>query len=278
MLDKMRYINSKGESIEFGSFPYFANYNDLRNYTRSYQADVNGKKLKGFTDKITEKTVPVMVVSPEGKVSEALNYLYKVIDYDTRYESKGKLFIGDYFMEGFFYASEKTNYLESKMRTTVQLKFVSESGTWKSIKSYRFIYQDEQEEQTEGFLTYPYDFPYDYKIGAGLMTLNNEADFECNFKMYIFGQVTNPTVTIGGNVYMLETTVYDNEFLLIDSESKTVVRYQPDGTAIDEFNNRDREHNVFNKIPSGASALSHNVPNGITLDIVDDRGEPVWIG
>lgn len=278
MLDKMRYINSKGESIDFGSFPYFANYNDLRDYEISYTTDSNNKKLKGFSERITEKTVPVAIVSPEGHVDEALNRLYKVIDYDRKYESKGKLFIGDYFMEGFFFASTKADYLESKFRATVILKFVSESGTWKSISSFRFVYQDEESETTDPYLDYKYDYPYDYKAGRGLITFVNEADFECNFKMYIFGQVTNPVINIAGNTYSVDCTVYNNEFLVIDSEAKSVIRYQPDGTAIDEFNNRDRVNNVFNKIPSGFCTISHNVPNGITLDIIDDRGEPIWNG
>lgn len=278
MLDKMKYINSRGQTITFGEPPYFANYSDFRDYKWSYSTDTYGKRLDSFSRGVTVKKLPVVIKS-SGDCTEAKNNLYNIIEYDVLYNSKGKLFIGDYYMEGFFFASDKSKFLESSSMTNLQLEFVSEDGAWKRKESRKFLYAEDENGggSDEKWLTYPYDYLYDYKAGSDVLLLNNTSAFECDFIMRIYGQCTDPVVTIGNNDYSVSCTVYTNEFLEINSKEKTVIRYKPDGTAIDEFNNRSREGNAFMKIPAGQNVLRHNVSHGIDIELIDERSEPLWI-
>lgn len=277
MLDTMKYINSKGQVLQFGEPPYFANYSDLRDYKWTYSVNSEKTKLTSLSRGVTVKKLPV-TIKANGYCTEAKNNLYNIIDYDVLYNSKGKLFIGDYFMEGFFFASEKKDFLKSNELTALELQFISEDGAWKKIDSHKFLYGDSDDEQsTDEFLTYPYTYNFDYKSGADMLLLNNTSAFECDFIIRIYGAVTNPSVYIGTNEYAVLTTVATNEFLEINSKEKTVVRYKPDGTAVDEFNNRSKNSNVFNKIPSGQNPLRHNVPNGVDVELIDERSEPLWI-
>lgn len=277
MLDKMKYINSKGQVIQFGEPPYFINYSDFRDYKWAYATDSNQAKIQSFSKGITSKKLPVGIKA-NGDCTAYKNELYNIIQYDVFYNSAGKLFVGDYYMEGFFYASTKSDYLENKSMILIQLEFISEDGTWKRIDSQKFSYSSESSGEASGkWLTYPYTYPYDYKAGSDVLLLNNTSAFECEFVMRIYGQVVNPLITIGSVDYSINTTIYSNEFIEIDSRNKTVVRYKPDGTAIDEFNNRSRNSNIFNKIPAGQNTLRHNVTNGIDIELIDERGEPLWI-
>lgn len=276
MLDKMKYINSRGQVLQFGEAPFFINYSDFRDYKWNYETDSNSRKIQSFERGITVKKLPVVIIAASDCTAYK-NELFRIIEYDTLYQSKGKLFIGDYYIEGFFFASTKSDFLETDRKIYLALEFVSEDGTWKRIVNNKYNYADTgNADSNEPFLTYPYTYPYDYKAGSGVLMLNNTSDFECDFIMRIYGQVTNPVVTIGVNDYTVQTTVYTNEFLVINSKEQTVIRYQPDGTAIDEFNNRSRTANIFNKIPAGINTMRHNVSNGIDIDLIDERSEPLW--
>lgn len=277
MLDKMKYINSRGQVIQFGSQPFFINYSDFRDYAWAYTADSNNRKIQSIKNGITSKKLPV-IIKADGDCTSYKNELYNIIQYDVFYNAAGKLFIGDYYIEGFFYASKKSAFLEAKNMITMELEFVSEDGLWKRIDSQKFLYSDSGGgDSTDIWLTYPYTYDYDYMSGSDVLLLNNTSAFECDFIMRIYGQCINPTITIGSVDYSISTTVYTNEILEINSKEKTIIRYLPDGTAIDEFNNRNRNSNVFNKIPAGQNALRHNVTNGIDIDLIDERSEPLWI-
>ena len=276
MLDRMKYINSKGQVVQFGQPPFFINYSDFRDYTWTYTADSNNKKIQNISSGITAKKLPV-IIKTDGDCTAYKNELYNIIEYDVFYNAAGKVFIGDYYMEGFFYASKKTQYLESRNMIALELEFVSEDGKWKRIDSQKFLYSDDvKSESGDTWLTYPYTYDYDYKAGSDVLLLDNTSAFECDFIMRIYGQCLNPTITIGSVDYSINTTVYTNEILEINSKEKTIIRYLPDGTAIDEFNNRNRNSNVFNKIPAGINTLRHNVTNGIDIDLIDERSEPLW--
>ena len=278
MLDRMKYINSKGQVLQFGEPPYYINASDFRDYKWTYSADSQNAKIQSFSKGITTKKLPV-VIKADGDCTQYKNELYNIIQYDVFYNSAGKLFIGNYYMEGFFYASTKSDFLKDESLATITLEFVSEDGTWKRIDTQEFRYSQDSGGGSTGekWLTYPYTYPYDYMAGSDVIALNNTSAFECEFVMRIYGQVTNPVITIGSVDYAVNTTIYSNEFLEIDSRNKTVIRYKPDGTAIDEFNNRSRDSNIFNKIPPGNNTLRHNVTNGIDIELIDERGEPLWI-
>ena len=112
MLDKMTYINSKGQVIRFGEPPYYINYNDLRDYKLTYTADSSNTKIQSIKGGITPKKLPVYIKG-DGDITKYKNELYDIIQYDVFYQSAGKLFDGEYDIEGFFYASTKGQYLES---------------------------------------------------------------------------------------------------------------------------------------------------------------------
>ena len=76
-----------------------------------------------------------------------------------------------------------------------------------------------------GFLKFPFDFPFEFSgQKKGVATLNNDHYVEVDFKLTIYGPVVNPIIYIGDNPYKINTTVEENEYLVIDSEKNTVKR------------------------------------------------------
>ena len=51
-------------------------------------------------------------------------------------------------------------------------------------------------------------------------------------------------------MYSVSTTLYDSEYMVIDSRGRTVTRYARNGVQENLFNARDKENNVFEKLSS----------------------------
>lgn len=137
MLEKAIYENSIGQTIEFGKAPYFLNYNDLRNYRWQYES-INNKVIS-FTKGITEKNLPVQIVSNAEDAYEARNRIYEVFEYDVKKNVRGKLYVGDYYIRCNIIESRKTAYLENKNLSKMDFMLVTDSETWIKESKVPFV-------------------------------------------------------------------------------------------------------------------------------------------
>ena len=95
MLEKFKYINHLGETLEFGKYPLFVRENDMRDF--AWDVETTNEKISGFTKGIVEKTIPLIIkcTSKEEGV-EARNRVYEVIEKDVLAKQYGKICIGDF--------------------------------------------------------------------------------------------------------------------------------------------------------------------------------------
>ena len=131
------------------------------------------------------------------------------------------------------------------------------------------------ESQSSGFLDFMYDFSYDYTAPViGERFIQTDFPFESEFRMVIFGQAINPTVTINGYSYILYTTVPQGAYVIIDSRAKTIMMYNANGTRTNVFNFRNKTDSVFQKIPAGNLNITWDASFGVDLTIYHERSEP----
>lgn len=272
MLEQLRYVNHLGETIEFGKKGIFANSNDLRNYEYTYDSSRN--RAENFRKGVVTKTIPVVISSEsKKKCINIKNRLYEVCEKDIIAEKKGRLYIGDYYLECYVFSSDKSNYLDSSTTINISLKVVSDSSAWVYEDMYRF----EQEDNLSDGRAYDYDYPCDYaRLNDNIKPLKVDDMRDCDFILTFYGAVADPYIVIDHHRYgMIGCVVEDGERLMIDSRAGTITLYMTDGSTKNMFSKRNRESDVFQKIAPGKHIIFWGKCN-FDLTIRHERGEPKW--
>ena len=275
MLEKFTYTNHLGEVINFGESPYFASHTDLRDYKWLYD-----KELTRFNRDTVTKTLEVILVGSEEEADKAKNALYEIIEKDVLAMKKGTFKIGDYEMSAFVYGSKKTNYLTSKRLMIVELAIVTDTPQWKTEKSFVFTSNTELEVIEYGRnYTEKREFPYGYSHSRLNAIVDNDSFYECGFRMVVYGPVTNPTITIGDNIYRVDVTVSTGEYLEIisDGTTKTITLHRTGNVKEDCFAKRYKKQSVFAKIKTGENQVKWDNTFAFDLTLLVERSEPKWI-
>lgn len=98
----------------------------------------------------------------------------------------------------------------------------------------------------------------------------------------LYGPASNPSVTIGGNLYQVLTEVPDGARVEVDGLRRTVTLVHIDGTRVDATADAVRGTGVgggsyiFQPLPSGESRIESD--GGFAFDVIwhDEEGEPPW--
>lgn len=275
MLDKMKYVNSKGESIEFGDGIY-ANYSDVRDYEWEYVSKSN--RITGFRRNISQKNIPLILVNASREELMATrDRLYQVIEYDVINATPGKLYIGNFYLECYLYAGKNTGYLAGRdMQTTLTL--VTDRSVWIKESHYSYAARGQEIVDSEdAYMDYPYDHSYDYASAILAYTADNQGFSEADFKMTIMGPCNSPEITIAGHPYKVDTELSSGEMLVIDSAAHKVYKIMVNGERVNQFHLRDRANTVFKKIPAGNNTVTWDGSFAFDLTLYEGRSEPRWI-
>ena len=68
----------------------------------------------------------------------------------------------------------------------------------------------------------------------------------------------------------------EGEYLTIDSTTKKIFLTKNDGTIINQFNNRNRDSYIFEKIPAGSNVVTWNGDFAFDVILLEERSEPKW--
>ncbi|MGN0339529.1 MAG: hypothetical protein ACI4D0_03435 [Lachnospira sp.] len=280
MLESIKYVNSINKVIEFGKMPYFANENELRNFKWDYSS-VNGR-ITSFSKGIVEKDLKVVIYSTkESEAYNARNELFETLEYDVINNVRGKLYIGNYYLNCNLVASDKENYTPSKRRCDLDLTIVTDTPYWFLERSFNFrssSYGSEADQLDYGvFNDFPVSFPMDFQNSMIVNELINPNFIDSNFELRIYGACENPSVNINDNIYRVYTTLLYGEYLVINSKEKKIYKVESDGTIVNEFNNRDRDNYIFTKVPTGTCKVTYENVSAFDITLYEERSEPKWI-
>lgn len=131
------------------------------------------------------------------------------------------------------------------------------------------------------WLDYPYDYPYEYSKVRNVQYIQNSNYTASGFRITIYGPCINPLIRIAGHVYELQTTLYESEYAIIDSSTRyskdrKIVKVKADGSQEDIFNSRNKDSDIWQKIPAGRSIVSWNGAFGFDVVLFNERGTPRW--
>lgn len=268
MLEKIKYVNHINESIDFGKNGLYINENDLRSFDLSY--DVYNNDIVNIRREIKGKKLPIVVVG--SNYLSNLDLIISISEKDVVDGIPGKLFIGDWYVEGYVVGSSPSGYTK-RLNAQTQLTFVPISQCWMRPKLYTFRHAEHSGDEGLG---YPYDYPYSYLSSVEVLSMTNSFYMDADFIMRFYGPVDGPQISINDHVYHVSTEIDANEILTINSIKKTIVLTEEDGTEVNKFADRDTTSYIFEKIPSGLNSLAANSNYDFDITIIEERRTPSW--
>lgn len=279
-MKKLVYENHKGETLNLLKWPYMWQGENIFDYDWKYESMENGNKggvISGFYKDIKEVDCELIVCSSTDKeFVEAMNKFYMVTEKDVRATIPGRIITDDgQYMLCYFIQSSKS-YWRKGIKTSINgLTLVTEKPFWCKDIKYTFSEDRIIEVPDYEFLDYTYDYNYDFLYSTTRSSVKNDDVGNSEFEMIIYGRSVDPNVVIGGNRYKVNLILEQNEYLIINSRDKTIVRYKPNGQTINEFNSRDKTDSIFQQIPAGTLQVESN--SNFDLTIYQERSEPIWI-
>lgn len=275
MLDSFVYENHLGQRFSGLENGVYLNYSDLRDYAWSF--DTMNSRISRFYRPVTSRKLPLVIVCESGdKAVEVKNKLADLAETDIEAMNPGKIYVGDYYTHGYITASAKSKYLINKRYSKINLTFTSDDPAWYREKTYYMFPGKNGAVWQNGGSDYPYDYSYDYAISNIGKAIACDSTVSNSFRMCIYGEATDPTVTIGGNVYAIKGTISAGERLLIDGISKKITLTTATGEKINWFDKRSRDHYIFKPIPAGQNTVVWDGSFGFDLTVIEKRSEPKW--
>lgn len=268
---------NKFKTIEFGKAPYFASYGDIQSYEWEYTNNSDYGRISDFRRGIREYTLPVVISRTNSAV--AINELHDIIEYDVINQKKGRLYYGDTYKEGWFYAGEPTEYRKNDHMVKIELKFITDDSAWIKETSYTINEKDiiagSAAPDVNTLTDYPVDMAYDLLGKSSKIDVNISA--YAFVKMVINGPVSDPKVTIGENIYEVDYAIKQGERIEIDGRKKTVKMIDINGRETNIFSFRNREHDIFALLPDGVNIISTSGSFTLELTLIEERSAAEWI-
>ena len=288
MKHSIRYVNSKGDEIDFtGPLPYRMVTGDLFNYAWGYNSSDDyrnrGAKITSFKRELAERSIEVDVfAATEGVYIEAINSLCDIADYDVQAKKPGRLYVDGSYLDCYIIASDKESWESPVLYLQVTLTVIAEYPIWWSEQSFSFGVVDASDgEEDDDFVlenAVGTDFPYDFANDATRRMIDNSGAYRgSEFILRIYGPAHNPSITVGEALYSVETDLEINEVLEINSYMRTIVKRNTiSGVSQNCFGSRSRDNDIFARIPSGHINLYYSGDFAFKLVLLEDRSEPLW--
>lgn len=274
------YKNHKGERLNLSELPYIFQDGDVLNWLYSYDND--GAKTNNYTNGPKEYKIKVAVVADKGLSCEEREKLWKqsvdnlveIASADVANDKMGAIYTDTgYYLPCKISGFEKTSYSRQGNVISGQFTIVADSQYWINEVSKTFI---PGTNASINALDYPRGYLYDYAPKVSTDTVMNDNYMAADFRLTIFGPAVNPSVTIGDNVYKVYTELASGEYLVIDSQERTVVQYDTLGNQERKYNSRDKNYEIYAQIPTGSQAVLWDGSFGFDLTLYQKRSEPRW--
>lgn len=275
------YVNSKGERLNLLETPYLLQTGEFFNYEWKYRykmTSMNGGEITGFNKEIEERNAVLSIVNyGKDNYEKTVDHFFETVEYDVIHKNPGRLYYGESYISCFIIESKKKDWETDSSLLDNEIMLLIPYPYWMKEQYFELYPKNDERSDDSIGLKYPYRYPYEYATTHNLQYLQNDNFSESNFEMIIFGPVINPQVRIAGNLYEVETTLYEEEYLVINSITRRIVKYKINGDTEILFHYRNRDSNIFQKIPKGRQPVTWPGTFGVNITLFHERSEPPWI-
>lgn len=276
MLDNFLFENHLGQRFDGLANGVFLNSNELRDYAWNYDAINN--RISRFYRSIKSRKLPLIVKCHSmDEAKQVKNKLLELAEADIYSLLPGKVYVNGYYTTGYITASTKKDYFINPKYCQIELTLTSAEPAWYTEKTHVFSNKQESPSIVGAGADYPFDYKYDYAVFIKNRQIVCDSIISNKFKLRIYGEATNPTITIAGHQYTINGMIKAGETLLIDGLNKTITLTTAQGNKINWFNKRNRASYIFEPIQPGINDIRYNGSFDFDLTIVEERSEPKWI-
>ncbi|MFH6891579.1 hypothetical protein ACHEUQ_03255 [Alloscardovia omnicolens] len=227
--------------------------------------------ITGVTRVAREETFTLTTTSYESMVE-----LEQAYTRDVENGTPGTLRIDDWKQSA--YLVKTTAETVTPVLLALKLIAVLLAGQWHRDKTTNFTTSYTSVDDDE-WLNYPHNYPMNYGKQfdyARDITVDTLSDAPISF--IIYGQVANPSITIGNNIYTVNTTVPLNGVLRVDGLNRTVTLIDAVGTETNVFAKAVMKpgEDIFAQLKTGTNTVAWS--RGFVFDatVHETSGSPTW--
>lgn len=275
MIRRLRYVNSKGDEIEFGgsSGPWHYGRTDIFDIKLEHRSV--GGRVTGFRAGIREMSLAVFMLG--GSASERDRFV-DVVSYDTAVGEAGTLYAGASRMRCWIPSAQMSEYGHYDSMAIYDCAVLSDRPAW--IREARRTLVPASG-LTIGGLDHPHDYPHDYLYSGGAsVELANPFQSPATVDIAFPGPCVSPYVIIGANRYQVDESVSRGQLLIVrgTGADRDIVVRSSDGGERSVFGKGLRRPgaHIFAKIPVGRHVASWSGPYNIELTLCEERTSPAW--
>ncbi len=262
------YKNHLGESVNLHKHPYHLLTGDLLDY--KWDVLSSGSHIAGFAKGIYEKTVRFEIFALRDEYVRALDKVFEVFEKDILAGEAGKLYVNEQYLNCYITESKKTDW-EAGIMSVTDLTIMTDYPYWITEQEHIFRVTDGV---STGNKRYPLRYPYRYANGLSDVSFMNNHYGNTDFRLVVFGPVTNPSVFINEHLYQVNTVIEEGEYLTVDSARGTIIITQNNGRKVNAFNYRNKESDIFYKLSQGMSRVQWSGGFGFNLTLLQERSQP----
>ena len=236
-----------------------------------------GVTVNAFEKEPVTYDITLTVRGKEKERKQILNKLTNAFEYDVVNLTPGRIYYGEYYIDGYVKKSSNEVSSENNSRTDCKIEIYCPYPFWSMEQQESFYPDSANKGKPYTFLDYPITYNYDYsRKSAGTQNWIIDHFRDNNFEMAIYGPCADPRILINGYPYQIYETLEAGEYILIASREKTITKHLRNGTVQNIFAKRAKDKSVFALIPSGVLTINWSGEFGFDIKVYKERSVPEW--
>lgn len=261
-MDKVRYVNTKGEVVQLVKAPLITNTKQFREFV--YEIENGRVKASG------EKTFPVPAALVGNK--KIRDKIIDALAYDSEVNKQGKLYVNDWFIYCNFEGISSV-IAETDMAARLDLSFKAPKAEW--LREVTYNLTPDSGETVIG-LNLPFNPPFNYSAQRkSIKKITNSAVSDADFIFEFEGEAESVEFVIDNTVYTISSVVSAGESFYLNTYTREVYKFRDD-LMVDLFPLTSDETYIFTKIPTGNHTVSWAGDFSVKVTLLERRRFPTW--
>lgn len=274
MITGLKYTNGEGRTFDFDRHGVHPSFSEAFDWELSVR-ELNGS-VASFGRGPREIPITVTLSGSEARASY-MDELYEVCAADVAANREGRLSVGEWGITCALVKSAKSLWWRGCGPVPYDLVFRSQVPFWTRESLYRVL---PPQDLGEG-LDYPHDCRFDYCSPAQVASVVSDGAYPSDFRLVIYGPVSDPSISIGPNTYSVSVDVPDGAHIAVDSSAATVELVGANGDRANVFDKTPDAppgsgRYIFEQIPPGRREITWEGGFGFDITVLERRDERLW--
>lgn len=249
------YILNQSYEIAIREFDPYSSEWDYESIEKDFGIEINSFKKKAKIYNLALKLRGTIRT-----IADNLEILTREAEIDILHKVPGRLYVGDYYTEGYF-VSRTSGPATEYCGREVTLCWLAPRSFWIKEVSYYVP---------------PVDIDGLLEINTVPASLENPHYTECDFLLKAYGPFDELFFYVNDNQYRVVTSCKDGEYLLLDTRNETIVKVDSSGNKTNAYASQVFTLDNFKKIPAGSNSIRYKRNYAIEITLFQERSEPKW--